>query len=185
MSKSFSGNAGLVKRTAVISPDGLYRYRLGRSWPSPNPRLPRYRVAFCMLNPSTGDAFVDDATIRKCMVYAQRWGYADLDIVNLFAWRSRDPMKLRTVPDPIGPENFHHIGDALTIADKVIFAWGKLPFLRGQYADHVLRLMELARLLRTELELPPPMALHVNNDGSPGHPLYLPYGRTPVAFMAP
>ncbi len=183
MSKNFIGN---VERAAVISADGCYRYRLSRSWlPSFGKALYRHRIAFCMLNPSTGDAFVDDATIRKCMTYAQRWGAGGLDIVNLFAWRSRDPLKLRDVPFPIGPENMQHLAEVFGDAEQVILAWGRLPFLRGHYSDHAETVTEMARIVRRRANKPPPMALHVNADGSPGHPLYLPFDRSPVAFCAP
>ena len=54
-------------RTAVISDDGLYRYRLERVWDDARPALP-----FVMLNPSTADALVDDPTIRRCVGFAPR-----------------------------------------------------------------------------------------------------------------
>jgi hypothetical protein len=44
--------------SAVLSVDGLYRYRLSRAW-GRGPSL-----AFIMLNPSTADAGIDDPTIR-------------------------------------------------------------------------------------------------------------------------
>ena len=46
-------------RTATISDDGVYRYRLGRRWDDRSP------VLFVMLNPSTADADIDDPTIRR------------------------------------------------------------------------------------------------------------------------
>ncbi|WP_131822315.1 DUF1643 domain-containing protein, partial [Mycobacteroides chelonae] len=61
---------------AVISADGLYRYELHRSWRA-GPV-----VEFIMLNPSTADAEVDDATIRRCIGFAKQWGYGALVVRN-------------------------------------------------------------------------------------------------------
>jgi hypothetical protein len=52
-----------------LSDCGTYRYELWRRW-AEGPH-----VLFVMLNPSTADAVTDDATIRKCIGYAKRWGY--------------------------------------------------------------------------------------------------------------
>jgi hypothetical protein len=56
-------------RGAVLSDDGVYRYRLWRIWD--DDRAP---TAFLMLNPSTADATVDDPTLRRCIAFARRWG---------------------------------------------------------------------------------------------------------------
>jgi hypothetical protein len=53
---------------AQISADGKYRYLLTRLFGS-GPT-----TTFIMLNPSTANAVQNDPTIRKCMVFARRWG---------------------------------------------------------------------------------------------------------------
>lgn len=59
-----------MKRDAVLSADGKFRYSLTRSWAAEGaPLLP---MCFVMHNPSTADAAVDDPTIRKCIGFAQR-----------------------------------------------------------------------------------------------------------------
>ncbi len=52
-----------IKKSAEISPDGLYRYSLERTWDEDKPT-----VLFVCLNPSTADAVEDDAT---CPPYDQ------------------------------------------------------------------------------------------------------------------
>lgn len=77
-----------VPKGAVISQDQLYRYLLWRRWGT-GPV-----VTWLMCNPSTADATVDDATIRKCTGFAKRWGFDGIHVINLFALRSRDPLAL-------------------------------------------------------------------------------------------
>ncbi len=89
---------------AVLSADGVYRYRLWRTWDASKPTL-----AFLMLNPSTADATEDDPTIRRCLGFAKEWGYGSLVVVNLFALRSPNPDALRENDDPVGPENGEHL----------------------------------------------------------------------------
>jgi hypothetical protein len=74
-----------VKSSAVLSPDGVYRYRLDRVWGA-GPR-----VLFVMLNPSTADATQDDPTLRRCLGFARDWGYGSLTVANLYAYRARGP----------------------------------------------------------------------------------------------
>jgi hypothetical protein len=89
-----------VKRSAVLSDDDRYRYKLVRRWASG-----RGFVTFLMLNPSTADALKDDATIRRCIGFAKLWGYPALHVINLYALRSTDPKGLWKVEDPVGPKN--------------------------------------------------------------------------------
>lgn len=89
-----------MERSAQLSADGVYRYSLERVWRRSAPR-----VVFVMLNPSTADGTVDDATIRRCVGYARRWGHGGIRVVNLYALRSRDPGALRDAADPVGPGN--------------------------------------------------------------------------------
>ena len=56
-----------MNNTAVISPCGQYRYRLERAIANPDPAgvFRGKVVAFFGINPSTADANIDDATVRK------------------------------------------------------------------------------------------------------------------------
>ena len=91
-------------------PTPLYRYRLSRHWADP-PHL----VAW-MLNPSTADHEVLDNTIKGIETRAQAWGYGGLTVINLFAFRTKDPSLMKAAADPIGPGNDDVILDVLHAA---------------------------------------------------------------------
>ena len=88
-----------MRRSATLSPCGLYRYDLQRRW-GEGPA-----VVFIGLNPSTADATVDDRTIGRMVGFATSWGRSAITVVNLFALRSKDPALLRAHSDPVGPDN--------------------------------------------------------------------------------
>lgn len=154
-------------RDAFISPCGLYRYWLVRSWDTALPML-----CFVMLNPSTADAERDDPTITRCIERAKRLGYGGMIVVNLFAYRSTDPLQLWNVPDPIGPDNDQTIiqtaGNPATTG--VICGWGNHGAMMQRGAT-VLRLLRQAGVT--------PHALRMSKAGQPCHPLYLPYDLLP------
>lgn len=158
---------------ATFSPCRKYRYTLWRTelslmgslYGSPVARyIPGY-VNFICLNPSTADETTDDNTIRKCVKFTKSWGYGAMCVTNLFAWRSTDPTVLKTLADPIGPENDQMLLDIAKDADLVIAAWGQHGYLFGR-----------SMWIRSMLEQTP---LHYLRMGTgkrpePWHPLYLP-----------
>lgn len=148
-----------IARTAILSPDGRYRYRLTRWWESGYHR----RCVFVMLNPSTADANIDDPTIRRCMSFARREGYGGIEVVNLFAMRTTRPVHLKEAADPVGPENNSYLRSALIGHSMVIAAWGahKMAAIPGR---------ALAAMANGA---PPLHCLGTTKDGSPRHPLYL------------
>jgi hypothetical protein len=145
---------------AVLSPCGRYRYALWRRWHAESLSPSSLWPIFVMLNPSTADASVDDATVRKVRAYCAAWGYRQVLVVNLFAWRATDPRELREVDDPVGPDNDAWLERASSDADLVLCAWGT----RG--GDE--RARRVRDLLSSPLEV-----LALTKDGHPAHPLYL------------
>ena len=93
---------GEMARGAVFSDDRRYRYILIRAW-----RLTGRRAIFVLLNPSKADENQDDPTVRRCISYAKRWGYAGLYLLNIFALRATDPRVLQApeTVDPMGSYN--------------------------------------------------------------------------------
>lgn len=154
---------------AELSPDGVYRYTLTRRWDDGQ------CVAWLMFNPSTADASQDDATIRKCVGFSKRWGYARMVVVNLFAVRSRDPKTVSRIVDPVGPLNNYWIREGTVSAREIICAWGcaqHMPLIDKRIAE----VMEL--LKATERN-----CLGYRQDGHPRHPLMLSYSTERVPFV--
>lgn len=147
-----------MKKGAVIDLMELYRYSLWREWDANAPR-----VAFVMLNPSRADATTDDPTIRRCISFAQSWGYGSLEVVNLFAYRASKPAELKKAIDPIGSENDYYLEKAIKSADKIIVAW-------GNYGNFRNRCREVFDLLTSFDKL---YCLGITKRGYPRHPLYV------------
>lgn len=152
-----------INRSAVLSADGAYRYSLKRTWGEQDYCL------FLMLNPSTADAVQDDPTIRRCMAFAEAWGYGGLIVCNLFPLRATDPKALYAHPEPQGPQN----GEKNTLA--VLNACGEANLIVCAWGVHG-RLKNWGEMTRNGLtEHYPHRLFHLGltKDGQPKHPLYL------------
>jgi len=164
ITETSSGEWG--EASATFSADRVFRYTLTRTWDPDGPV-----VNFLMLNPSTADAFALDPTNRRCVGFAQAWEFGAMVTTNIFAFRSTDPLGLRSVPDPIGDHNDATILDAARSADLVVVAWGN----HGAFLD---RGVQVAGILQAEGLSP--HHLRLTSAGHPAHPLYLPGDLRPI-----
>ena len=166
------------QRGTFFSADRVYRYTLWREWGTgtlpilqPNHGANSY-VMFIGLNPSTADETKDDPTIRKCIGFAKRWGFGSLCMTNLFAYRSTDPRKMKDHPNPIGDDNDLWLACCARSAGMIVAAWGR----DGQHLKRDLAVMQILKDVH---------CLGLNNDGSPKHPLYVPYGTVVMQLQQP
>lgn len=153
-----------MKSGAIFSPCRNYRYVLWRTWDT---QLPK--VLFIGLNPSAADENYNDPTIRRCLQFAQSWGYGGFYISNLFAFRQKDPAQLKKAKTPIGKENDYYILKYADACEKVILIWGN----HGTFKD---RDKEVLALLEK------PYCIKINKTGHPAHPLYLKKELQPIPF---
>jgi hypothetical protein len=163
---------------AEISECGRYRYVLWRRWDKAKPRL-----GFIMLNPSTADANVDDATIRVCMGRARRMGYGGIRVTNLFAFRTKSPEEMKAAADPFGDAHGRREFWLSQVQDSefggikpiVIAAWGD----DGAYRDAERKALTVIcydmghRLYH----------LGLTKAGHPKHPLRIPYAVEPQLWI--
>ena len=153
-----------MRKSAILSDCGAYRYELRRTWDDQLPVL-----LWIGLNPSTADHLQDDPTNRRIADFSRRWGYGGYVLANLFAYRSPDPKALKHARDPVGPENDIYLAKLSASTKKIICAWGNHGTLLNRAAE-VLPLLHK------------PAALGVTKAQQPLHPLYCPADRQPAPF---
>lgn len=149
-------------RDAYISADEKYRYWLERRWAGAAYDSPM--IVWCMLNPSTADASVDDPTIRRCIGFTDALGFGRLMVVNLYAYRATNPRDLRGLALDVqeGPENSKWLRywSRLPSARILVCAWGSN---RSRFTP-----------LPSPIAFASRYALGFTKTGEPKHPLYLP-----------
>lgn len=155
--------------TTAGHPRQDYRYLL--RWPTGVEN--DWSACFVLANPSTATPFETDPTVARCINYTKHWGFGWCHVANARAWRETDPRKLPKDPIAVGALNDGYIAAAAGMAQMVICGWGKLGGTRGLVVLDVIR--------RTGAI---PMALKLNQDGSPQHPLYLAANLRPFAMSA-
>ncbi len=153
----------MMERTAELSTDGIYRYRLDRVWNRNRPK-----VAWVCLNPSKADATTDDATVRKIFGFSARLGYGGFALFNVLALRATDPRELHAHLSPWGFQNqpwrIAELCRAVS-TDPAIIAWGNMEREFRHLALEVVRELRIAR------------CFGYTKSGQPLHPLRLGYNR--------
>lgn len=129
---------------------------------------------FIGLNPSTADETLDDPTIRRCVGFAQDWGYGALCMTNLFAWRATQPNDMKRESNPVGQDNDSWLLKLSSKAGIVIAAWGT----HGCHMHRDLTVKQLLGNVGVKLH-----HLGLSKDGFPKHPLYLPKTSKPTLFL--
>ena len=144
-----------MHKAAKFSKDWAHRYALWRLWDRS-----QGHVLFVCLNPSTADEAEDDPTVRKCMRYADRWGFGGICIANLFAYRATDPSVLKDADDPVGPRNDYWLRRLAKQSALTVAGWGNHGTLLNRASQVRSLISDLSYLKR-------------NKSGQPSHPLYL------------
>jgi hypothetical protein len=149
---------------AYLSDDGMFRYWLMRQW---NPALRMMALIGC--NPSKAGKVDNDPTIRKEIGFAERLGFGGILKLNVGAYVATDPRDWKAARDPFGPANtIDHLQGYLIKWQPsiVIAAWGRpcMSSQRGQHRAEAITKMILGMKCWGR-----------NADGSPRHPLMLPY----------
>lgn len=129
-----------------------HRLYLWRIWDANKPL-----IMFIGLNPSTANAGTDDPTIRKIRAISTHNGYGGFYMTNLFTYISTDPGKLDMILGNHQTSN-DILMDIRNKCEHVVFAWGNFNVYRRD--DEVKKMF------------PQALALQLNKNGSPKHPLY-------------
>lgn len=154
--------------SAIISDCGLYRYRLDRECcpPFEGSKV----IAYFGVNPSTADAMLDDATVRKWRGFTLRNGGHRFIVGNVFSLRATDVRVLRKTLITMGPDHRMHLDAIIQEADVLVPCWGSSEKL--EYGHR----LYMSYLMRTLLDSGKPV-LHFGQtkSGDPKHPLMLGY----------
>jgi hypothetical protein len=180
---------------ALFSDDELHRFTLHRTidkpvrWldlagvmaPRPYNWTASRRLVSCGLNPSTADAFKNDSTVRKELVFGWLWWCQHYTKVNAYAWRDTHPENMfaaqKSGRDIVGFDWTGHppCGNDEAIRQALISVSRDGGIALAAWGTHVdpnraRRLATLAAEVGVQW-----MCLGTNQDGSPKHSLYPPY----------
>ena len=156
-------------RLTRFSPCRKYRYFLQITWDENKPAL-----VFLMLNPSTADEKANDSTVELCERRARKMGFGSVIILNLFAYRATEPSDMKKYINPVGIDNDlvieATVRAVVASGGSIICAWGN----HGAHQDRAKRVVAKLKAMGADL-----MALKLNTNGHPAHPLYLKYEDQP------
>ena len=148
---------------AEFSDDRKYRFALWRIWDRTKPL-----VMFIGLNPSTANETDNDPTIKSVCRIAKNNGFGGVYMMNCFPLVSTDPNVLKDFwgsgnpytqnQDTINRQKLKAVSEQ---CEAVVFAWGSFAVVKEVNRDKELTQM-----------FPNAMALFINKNGSPKHPLY-------------
>ena len=160
---------------AVFSPCRRYRFALMRRWADGDwfGEVEGGLLNFIGVNGSTADELLNDPTVERMERRARSWGFGCLIVTNLFGWRSTNPKVLKTVDDPVGEQNDAAILEWAKRSKLVLCGWG----LNGKLHRRDEKVM--AMFAREKITT---HCLRLCNDGSPEHPLYIPYSTKPKPY---
>ncbi|MBR8279747.1 DUF1643 domain-containing protein [Burkholderia vietnamiensis] len=153
--------------SAIISQCGKFRYRLER-----DVQMDGLTFAYFGINPSTADATLDDATVRKWIGFTKVNGGRRFIVGNVSAYRATDVKELADVlitPDQ-WRANLDQIGRIIEDANVLIPCWGnrsKAPKHMRNDFDTVLAMLQTSGK--------PVKHFGLTQSGDPKHPLMLGY----------
>lgn len=155
---------------ATFSEDRMYRHALWRIWDTALPLL-----MMLMLNPSVAAQEASDPTVTRQIKRAVQLGCGGLLVGNIFDFCATDPRDMKKAELPCSGWNDNHL---LTMARRtqdsggvIVCAWGINGGARGVQVREMLANFPLHYLRLTQ-------------DGSPEHPLYIPYLCKPKRWKA-
>lgn len=162
--------------SAIISDCGMHRYRLDREVQEHG-----VVIAYFGINPSTADASIDDATVRKWRGFTLRNGGRKFIVGNAFSLRSTDVRGLNGYSHyPIGKDQRRYIAEIIGDADMLVPCWGNTTKVNKELR-HVIS--DLLKQLIASGK--PVMHFGLTKSGDPIHPLMLGYSTSikPLEYL--
>ncbi len=138
---------------AIFSDCRKYRFILWRVWDKT-----KDYIMFIGLNPSSANEYKDDPTIKRVQKMAYNWGYGGVYMLNLYPYITPHPKNL-ILNNKYFDANEKWINIVNEKCKDIVFAWGSFKEAKNKSDRIISRYKGLA--------------LKINNDGSPRHPLYV------------
>lgn len=151
--------------SAVLSACGKYRYRLDR-----DVQMDGSVTALFGINPSTADATVNDATIRKDIGFAKVNGWRRIIKGNVFAFRATDVREVGRCHNPVGPDNHDYLRAIVAEADILVPCYGNRAKVPKELWWAIDALLDILRASGKPL-----LTFGLTQSGDPKHPLMLGY----------
>lgn len=155
--------------SAIISSCGAYRYRLERECST---GMGNGVFAYFGINPSTADASIDDATVRKWRGFTAINGGHRFVVGNVFAYRATDVRDLANLSpaEAVGADNHKHILAIIADADVLVPCWGNSSKVPRTHRPAVAAMLEILRESGKQIR-----HFGLTASGDPKHPLMLAY----------
>lgn len=126
--------------------------------------------AYFGVNPSTADATVNDATVRKWIGFTKTYGGRRFIVGNVFAFRATDVTALRSEMLPVGDDNLAHLERIAQDADVLVPCWGSRAKVPPTLHHHLGKTAAFLRSLGKPVKV-----FGFTASGDPKHPLMLGY----------
>lgn len=152
------------ERGAIFNDNRTERYVLWNIWQVHAPL-----VLFIGLNPSTADECADDPTTKRLYHHACKWGFGGLVVMNCFSTIEKYPKNLKYCGH--WATNLLYLDKVEPFCDEVVFMWGRSELVK-----------KLGRDVFFKNRFKNAKQMGSNMDGSPKHPLYLPYSVQLIDF---
>jgi len=164
-----------MDRSAWLSECQKYRYTLARTW-----RKKGLLFAYFGINPSTADANIDDATVKKWIGFTERNGGRGFIVGNVFSYRATNVKELAKCHNPTGGmANASHILTIIKKADVLVPCWGNASKVPAHLRHNISDLMSLL------IESGKPIKIFgKTKSGDPRHPLMLSYNTPLIGLQA-
>jgi|SRR5690625_3506326 len=120
----------IIKSKAIYSDDEKYRYSLTKTW-----NESKSKATFIGINPSDATELIMDKTVMNLMNHLISNGYGKVEIVNLFAYRSKDQKKLVNSMETQEAMNVEYILRALEDSELIIVGWGRAAEKKPKYRE--------------------------------------------------
>lgn len=125
-----------IKNRAIYSEDKRSRYSLTKIWDRS-----KRKATFIGINPSDATELIIDRTVMNLTNHLIGLEYGQVEIVNLFSYRSKDQKSLINI-EKAEKHNLEHIKQAIKGCNIIIVGWGRTAEKNPKYKVTISKVKE-------------------------------------------